>query len=73
MNLFFLAWNLPNEKVPLVLSEIDKMKAVYQLLDSNTIWSFGRGSSVFAASMHTANETAAPRIYVKRNENQVVL
>ena len=73
MNLFLLAWNLPNEKVPLVLSEIDKMKAVYQLLDPNTIWSFGQGSPVFAASMHTANEAAAPRIYVKRSENQVVL
>ncbi|MDJ0690415.1 MAG: hypothetical protein QNJ41_18135 [Xenococcaceae cyanobacterium MO_188.B32] len=73
MNLFLLAWNLPKEKVSLVLSEIDKMKAVYQLLDPNTIWSFGRESSVFAASMHTANEAAAPRIYVKRSEDRVVL
>ncbi|MCG8364950.1 MAG: hypothetical protein MJA27_16680 [Pseudanabaenales cyanobacterium] len=73
MNLFLLAWNLSNEKEPLVLSEIDHMKAVYQLLDPNTLWSFGKGSSVFAASMHTANEAAAPRIYVKRSENQVVL
>ena len=73
MNLFLLAWNLSNEKVPLVLSELDNMKAVYQLLDPNTIWSFGQGSCVFAASMHTANDAAAPRIYVKRSENQVVL
>lgn len=73
MNLFLLAWNLPNDKVPLVLSEIDRMKSVYELLDTRTIWSFGKGTPVFAASMHTAPETAAPRIYVKRSENQVVL
>lgn len=73
MNLFLLAWNLSKEKVPLVLSEMDKMKTVYQLLDPNTLWSFGAGSSVFAASMHTANEAIAPRVYVKRSENQVVL
>jgi len=73
MNLFLLAWNLPNEKVPLVLSEIDRMKDVYELLDPNTMWSFGRGTNVFAASMHTNNAAAAPRIYVKRNEDRVVL
>ena len=73
MNLFLLAWNLPKEKVPLVLSEIDKMKTVYQLLDPNTLWSFGQGSRVFAASMHTANEAAAPRIYVRQSDNRVVL
>ena len=73
MNLFLLAWNLPHENVPLVLSEIDKMNAVYQLLAPDTIWSFSQGGSVFAASMHTANEVAAPKIYVKRSKNQVVL
>lgn len=73
MNLFLLAWNLPDDKVPFVLSEIHNMRAVYQLLDPNTIWSFGQGTRVFAASMHTANNAAAPRIYVKRSENQVVL
>ena len=73
MNLFLLAWNLSEAKIPLVLSEIEQMKAVYQLLDPSTIWSFGKGSQVFAASMHTGNKAAAPRVYVQRKENQVVL
>lgn len=73
MNLFLLAWNLSEEKIPLVLSKIEEMKAVYQLLDPSTMWSFDRGGSVFAASMHTSNKAAAPRIYVNHSDNQVVL
>lgn len=73
MNLFLLAWNLPEDQVPCILSEIRKMREIYQLLDPNTIWSFGQGKPVFAASMHTANHTAAPRTYVKQSEHEVVL
>lgn len=49
------------------------MTKVYPLLDPKTIWSFGEGKGVFAASIHTDHNIAAPRIYVKQNDNQVVL
>ena len=73
MNLFLLAWNLSEDQVPCILSEIRKMREIYQLLDPNTICSFGQGKPVFAASMHTANHIAAPRTYVKQSEHEVVL
>lgn len=73
MNLFFIGWNLSNQKVPLVLSEIEKMKAVYPILDPKTLWSFSQENKVFVASMHTASEVAAPRVYVDKSDNQVVL
>ncbi|WP_041237707.1 hypothetical protein [Gloeothece citriformis] len=48
------------------------MRKVYPLLDPETLWSFGQGTGVFAASIHTANDTVAPRVYVKHNDTQVV-
>lgn len=73
MNLFLLAWNLPHEKVGVALDELRNMTQIYPTLDPSTIWSFGQGSRVFAASIHNAKGAIFPRVYDKKSKNQVVL
>ena len=73
MNLFVIAWNPSPEDVALISSEMHRMKAIFPSLDPSTLWSFSEGSTVFAASMHTADEAANPRIYVKQTDHHIVL
>ncbi len=73
MNLFVIGWNLPKEHFPMILAELRQMIEVYPQLEPKTLWH--RSSlcgTLFMASMHTADQAAAPRCYVLKNDNQVV-
>lgn len=73
MNLFIIGSNLPKKRHPFVLAELRKMTKVYPRLDPETSWY--RSSpcgTLFAASMHIAEQVALPRRYVDQSQNQAV-
>jgi asparagine synthase (glutamine-hydrolysing) len=73
MNIFVIAWNLPKERQSIVAAELHRMTEVYQHLGSDTLWEWtSTCGTVLAASVHTADNLAAPRHYVTRSDNQVV-
>jgi len=73
MNLFIVGWKLPEEHCSRVLSELQRMTEIYPQLDPKTIWHHSStNGSIFAASMHTDDQAAAPRRYVIQNDNEVV-
>jgi asparagine synthase (glutamine-hydrolysing) len=56
-----------------VLAELQRMTEIYPRLDPGTIWHRRNVSgSLFTASMHTSNKSAAPRRYVMQNDSEVV-
>jgi asparagine synthase (glutamine-hydrolysing) len=74
MNLFIFGWNLPKEQHSKALAELRQMHGVYPQLDIGTFWSYSSPcGAVFLASMHTADHAAAPRRYVVRGANEIVL
>lgn len=67
MNIFLLAWNLPETLTSVALTKLRQMVEVYPQLEPDTLWHYQSGNIAFAASIHTANQVAAPRIYVSES------
>ncbi|HAG79987.1 MAG TPA: hypothetical protein DCL61_02190, partial [Cyanobacteria bacterium UBA12227] len=67
MNIFLLAWNLPETLISVALTKLRQMVEVYPQLEPDTLWHYQAGNIAFAASIHTANQVAAPRIYVSES------
>jgi asparagine synthase (glutamine-hydrolysing) len=74
MNLFILAWNLPKEQAPVVLTELHRLqREVYPLVDSETLWHHQVGDSVLVACVHSAAAAALPRCYVSNSDRHVTI
>jgi len=69
MNLFVLAWNLAEDLSATILGELQRMTDTYPELDPDSLWTFGDGRRIFAASIHTPLSALGTRRYVWIDEN----
>jgi asparagine synthase (glutamine-hydrolysing) len=73
MNLFIIAWNLPKNQIPEVLSSLSQMTEIYPQLDPNTLWHEIKGDCAFAASLQSQQRQSPSRNYISRTDEALTL
>jgi asparagine synthase (glutamine-hydrolysing) len=72
MNLFVIGWNCSTEQRAVAFEALREMHSIFPLLDLGSVSTWA-GEKAFAAWMHTAAETALPRRYIHRLDDELVL